>query len=151
MDGAAMDVSEPGTAAGSQDRHEMAIVSSGGQGVDPGRPVAGNHDVSVHSGRRTTLESKLLSRIEKWAGDVGYWGQAANIVVAETNTTDYSIPLTAATFQLGSLSFRFDCVQDADGGNFRVSLRGSKVRHIADREALDRAIHEIQPSGQPPS
>ena len=97
-----------------------------------------------------TVESKLRSRIEKWAGDVGYWGQATNIVVSESNPTDYATPLTAAPFQLGSLRFHFDCLQDEDTGHLRVSMRGSSIPHISDRETLDRAMLESEQNGRPP-
>ena len=142
-----MDVPEIGTDAGSPQRGAMPIGSAERESADRGTPVTVSHEGPVESGHRSTLESKLRSRIEKWAGEVGYWGQAANIVVGETTPTDYTTPLTAATFQLGSLSFHFDCVQDEDGGIFRVRLRGSKIPHISDRETLDRAMKETQPSG----
>ena len=100
------------------------------------------------AGRAKRLENKIRSRIEEWAGDVGYWGQAANIVVGESDPSDHSASLMAATFQLGTLSFHFDCIQDEKADDFQVGMRGTEFQHISDRDTLDRAMRESRQSRQ---
>ena len=93
-------------------------------------------------------EAKLRARIEKWANDIGYWGEATTAAVGETIATDYSPPQTTATFRLGPLSFH--CVQNDETDEFRVGLKGSKISHIADLPTLHRAIEESEQSSGPP-
>ena len=92
------------------------------------------------NGRPRTTQITLRERIEKWVDAVGYWGEASKVLVGESIATDYSPPLTTGTFGLGALSFH--CVQNDETGDFRVSLKGSKIRHIPDLATLHRAIQE---------
>jgi hypothetical protein len=93
-------------------------------------------------------DAKLRARIEKWANDIGYWGEATTAAVGETIATDYSPPQTTATFRLGALSFH--CVQNDETGDFRIGLKGSKMSHIADLSTLHRAIRESEHGGTGP-
>ena len=98
------------------------------------------------AGRLKVIETKLRTRIERWANEIGYWGEASGVVVGESVPTDYSPPLTTATFRLGSLSFH--CVQNDETGDFLVKLNGSKIPNIADLATLHRAMKESQASGE---
>jgi len=84
----------------------------------------------------------LRQRIEKWVDAIGYWGEASKVLVGESIATDYSPPLTTATFRVGALSFH--CVQDEETGDFRVKLEGSDLGHISDLDTLHRAIQESE-------
>ncbi|SDO70199.1 hypothetical protein SAMN04515671_1752 [Nakamurella panacisegetis] len=83
---------------------------------------------------------QLHDRLRQWVADIGYWGQAANVVVGESVATDYFPPQTSTPFAVGAL--RFNCVQDEATGDFRVTMPGSRFRHIADLATLHRAIAE---------
>ena len=92
--------------------------------------------------------AKLRARIEEWAKDIGFWGEATTAAVGETIATDYSPPQTTATFRLGALSFH--CVQNDETDEFRVGLNGSKISDITDLPTLHRAIRESEHSNARP-
>ncbi len=98
--------------------------------------------------RSKVIEAKLRARFEKWATDIGYWGEATTAAVNETIATDYSPPQTTATFRLGSLSFH--CIQNEETDEFRVKLKGSRISDIRDLPTLHRAIRESEHSSTRP-
>ena len=101
----------------------MNISESASIAMGPGQkgPASAGAEPPEVISRSRVIEAKLRARIEKWATDIGYWGDATTAAVNETIATDYSPPQTTATFRLGSLSFH--CVQNDETDEFRVRLR----------------------------
>jgi hypothetical protein len=128
----------------------MNISESAPVAVGPGdeRPASVPVADSEVASRASVIEAKLRARIQKWANDIGYWGEATTAVVGETIATDYSPPQTTATFRLGPLSFH--CVQNDETDEFRVRLEGSRISNIPDLDTLHRAVRESEYSSTRP-
>ncbi len=120
---------------------ESTAIPGDSAGDVPDSARLGDRESADH---RRWFEVKLRRRIEKWIDAIGYWGEAAQVLVGDTIATDYSPPRTTATFRLGALSFH--CVEDEETGDFRVRLKGSNIHDIPDLATLHRAIQESEQS-----